>query len=877
MVKADVRRDYYADLGLTPSAETEEIKRQFRKLALKYHPDRNPGKELEFISKFQAIQAANEILSDPQQRLKYDTDRLRAGYGKLYGPPKANTARKAPTNPYASPYTPKPPQPPKPRPQSFHHSPSAGAQRYASYARAAPKQAWEKRPDEGQTRADAYRGFQEMKGNAMPGGWSSFDPRTGYASTPPRPNGQSPRPKSAYEYFKKSPKAASPEPTRTQSAKKKQGFAPRAAGGDEPMAANTSAYTSVPRAERSQTPNSFYAPAPSPTARKSAAAAQHRAENTSTPDIERARSRYATAGGERTFFSSAGLGRSASMRDSTSSPQPRPRTNPPSPTPPESGRHRSASPKLKKDNRNYTSTSSSDSEDDDFLARKPKAVPKSRLRAHKKFSDFHTEKSRKTGPGLDSEKPSPPKNVFDTSAFFGDGSPLKASGAPNADAHTPNRSFKSSSHEQLRQPFFARSWEGTDFFGAAQSDKESQDSRARGRGANRDIFGQAEGSAGASNLKSPRSESATSQQPTPFAQAKFSADAWIEELRKANIPWAVPTTDNAKQAQPTASQRQKSPRKQTRPGVKPRPATQASVATEAEEAESTMNGETAQEPAKTDAADVEAMDVDDVPPINTTAPAAEPERTKEDEVKEDKPKEDPAKEMPPPKIRPTSRKGKVQHTKSFDFSNLTSTVPFTPTSNGGIDDLQDIQANLPFESRPNVPRTTMRDVRARKLVCPNPPKRPSAPDLVPISAGSQQLGLPRAAWERYAAEMNTYMREWNSFNRRILRHFNARQEAIETGMAPNWISAVGDSARLKVDAQDQEDDDDDDNKKADGNESDDSMVAGSGKAGFSAYLRGLDEDAKVMKHWEVAREMHRECILKLGEMREWILNGGKLV
>nr|XP_001389789.2 DnaJ domain protein [Aspergillus niger CBS 513.88] len=776
MVKADVRRDYYADLGLTPSAETEEIKRQFRKLALKYHPDRNPGKELEFISKFQAIQAANEILSDPQQRLKYDTDRLRAGYGKLYGPPKANTARKAPTNPYASPYTPKPPQPPKPRPQSFHHSPSAGAQRYASYARAAPKQAWEKRPDEGQTRADAYRGFQEMKGNAMPGGWSSFDPRTGYASTPPRPNGQSPRPKSAYEYFKKSPKAASPEPTRTQSAKKKQGFAPRAAGGDEPMAANTSAYTSVPRAERSQTPNSFYAPAPSPTARKSAAAAQHRAENTSTPDIERARSRYATAGGERTFFSSAGLGRSASMRDSTSSPQPRPRTNPPSPTPPESGRHRSASPKLKKDNRNYTSTSSSDSEDDDFLARKPKAVPKSRLRAHKKFSDFHTEKS-----------------------------------------------------------------------------------------ANRDIFGQAEGSAGASNLKSPRSESATSQQSTPFAQAKFSADAWIEELRKANIPWAVPTTDNAKQAQPTASQRQKSPRKQTRPGVKPRPATQASVATEAEEAESTINGETAQEPAKTDAADVEAMDVDDVPP------------TKEDEVKEDKPKEDPAKEMPPPKIRPTSRKGKVQHTKSFDFSNLTSTMPFTPTSNGGIDDLQDIQANLPFESRPNVPRTNMRDVRARKLVCPNPPKRPSAPDLVPISAGSQQLGLPRAAWERYAAEMNTYMREWNSFNRRILRHFNARQEAIETGMAPNWISAVGDSARLKVDAQDQEDDDDDDNKKADGNESDDSMVAGSGKAGFSAYLRGLDEDAKVMKHWEVAREMHRECILKLGEMREWILNGGKLV
>ena len=62
--------------------------------ALKYHPDRNPGREAEFNAKFQAIQAANEILSDPQQRLKYDTDRLRAGYGKFYGPPKANTQRK---------------------------------------------------------------------------------------------------------------------------------------------------------------------------------------------------------------------------------------------------------------------------------------------------------------------------------------------------------------------------------------------------------------------------------------------------------------------------------------------------------------------------------------------------------------------------------------------------------------------------------------------------------------------------------------------------------------------------------------------------------------------------------------------------------------
>ncbi|KAJ5111921.1 hypothetical protein NUU61_001551 [Penicillium alfredii] len=70
MMKADVRRDYYANLGLQPSAETEGIKKHFRRLALKYHPDGNPGKEREFKAKFQAIQVADEILSDPKRRLK---------------------------------------------------------------------------------------------------------------------------------------------------------------------------------------------------------------------------------------------------------------------------------------------------------------------------------------------------------------------------------------------------------------------------------------------------------------------------------------------------------------------------------------------------------------------------------------------------------------------------------------------------------------------------------------------------------------------------------------------------------------------------------------------------------------------------------------
>lgn len=367
--------------------------------ALKYHPDRNPGRELEFNAKFQAIQAAHEILSDPQQRLRYDTERLRAGYGKLYGPPKANTSRKTPANPYASASTAKPQTPKHPsasRPQSFHNGPSTGAQRYASYARAAPKQPWEKTQDEGQTRADAYRGFQEMKGNSSPG-WSHFDPRTGraaYTGTAPRPdatpNGHPTRPKSAYEYFKASPKTGTNESSRTQSARKKQGFAPGTAGGDEPMAANTSSYTSVPRRERFQASDSFQREtAPSPTADRPAPTSGYRAENTATPDFERTSSKYAGTGGERTFFSSSWL-RSEGVRTSPKNSRTQSRTNPPSPTPPPTARHKSASPKLRSDRgRNYDSTSSSGTEDD-FVSRKPKAVPKSRLR-NQKFANLRSQ------------------------------------------------------------------------------------------------------------------------------------------------------------------------------------------------------------------------------------------------------------------------------------------------------------------------------------------------------------------------------------------------------------------------------------------------------------------------------------------------------
>ena len=725
------------------------------------------------------------------------------------------------------------------------------------------------------------------------------------------------------------------------------------------MAQNTSAYTKT----RTERPSSMYFDsAPPPTSKKPAA------PETPSPhrDFERTSSRYTGTGGEKTFFSSTGLGRSATTRTPSGSHRAsNGRANPTSPLHGEQQRHRSASPKSRRPRAYSISSDSTSSSEEAFedipiasefkAGFKPKAVPKSRLRPHQNFADFHRQDDSSSGTGEDpsarsganSRRPTPfskqggPRKPGGTSAFVdlttdsddGKGHNSDTAAFPR-NSHRPpqpqqphgsatvydplyfkaprfkrlffpysnsptekmagqqptgfgHQSSRDTNH--LHKKFSAEDWRDGlhefDFLGA----RGSPLSHARAQENARPGGSASPGTGFVRNdPKSPPQN--------PFAQPKFSADHWAERLRDItwNTSWGG--SDNEKSRQSANASPTRSPKKQARSGTKVRSGPQpASVATEAEEATETVNdhGPTgpAPEPSGSNPVEAEAMDIDDeVPPPPPTATttqkngsASAPRNMSHTNSKTNTHASPDASAAPKrPEIPLGTKSDSAANSQPrpffFDFNDIRNSAPFTGTNSSGINNLGDVHATLPFESRAKQPVTTQRDIRPRDLKLPNPPKRPTAPTPILVQPGSAHHVLPRDRWNWYVSAMGTYMHEWNNFNRRMLLHFNTRQEAIETGLAPGWISAVGDSTRLRMNGNDE----DSENGKAEsgeganGVENDDSLVPGGAKGGFNAYLRGIEEDVRVRKHWDVACEMHRECIIELGRLREWIRNGGKV-
>lgn len=79
-------KDYYAILGLGKNASETDIRKAYKKMALKWHPDRNTGNKVESEAKFKDVNEAYEVLSDPQKKTIYDQygeEGLKAGAGGM--------------------------------------------------------------------------------------------------------------------------------------------------------------------------------------------------------------------------------------------------------------------------------------------------------------------------------------------------------------------------------------------------------------------------------------------------------------------------------------------------------------------------------------------------------------------------------------------------------------------------------------------------------------------------------------------------------------------------------------------------------------------------------------------------------------------------
>ncbi|UKZ85001.1 uncharacterized protein TrAFT101_000879 [Trichoderma asperellum] len=214
------QRNYYADLELPPTADVTEIKKQFRKLALKYHPDRNPGREQEVNSQFQIIQAAHEVLSDPEAKAKYDASFARSAASRypassgVRGNPWQNVSQQFPT----------PPRRGQPR------TATSGAQRWNErFSAGVPPTAKQQT-----TPATAARAFESMrKGGAKSG---QQDRPVPPPPPPPRTEGAKKRAEASF-------------------GAKKTGYYPRSnTPGDEPPVTNNNYSSSRMNAERAAEP-----------------------------------------------------------------------------------------------------------------------------------------------------------------------------------------------------------------------------------------------------------------------------------------------------------------------------------------------------------------------------------------------------------------------------------------------------------------------------------------------------------------------------------------------------------------------------------------------------------------------------------------------
>jgi curved DNA-binding protein len=84
-------KDYYQILGVPKGASDYDIKKAYRRLAMQFHPDRNPGREKWANEKFKEINEAFSVLGDPEKRRQYDQFGTAGNVGDIFGSPYTRT------------------------------------------------------------------------------------------------------------------------------------------------------------------------------------------------------------------------------------------------------------------------------------------------------------------------------------------------------------------------------------------------------------------------------------------------------------------------------------------------------------------------------------------------------------------------------------------------------------------------------------------------------------------------------------------------------------------------------------------------------------------------------------------------------------------
>ncbi|PSS25891.1 hypothetical protein M430DRAFT_208043 [Amorphotheca resinae ATCC 22711] len=748
MVRADLTRDYYGDLEISPNADVNDIKKQFKKLALLYHPDRNPGRESEVTARFQKIQSAHEVLTDAHERAKYDANRPRpSNTYRTGGNPRGN-----PWSNVASQY----PPPPKPPTARRPPPPSAGAQRYKNFE--TPRQSANKTAQEGaEARRSTYEAWERMRERVPPHGSGSA-----FSGAGPIPKG-TPRPTRDETGRSKNPSGTKSRPVSgefqssphrratSQTSSNRKGFMPNTPGGDEPAAPRGAYFTQRDRSAQVPPPrdagaSTYERPPVDPLG-------QFR-ERVDVAFEPRQSTPYATHGGEKfNPFESANMSRSKSTRVPSnrysSNDMPRVGSDSKLNSPPRPHSQETPAGAFKPA---FVAPDSDDSSSDDapkLRTKTPRRAP-AFASASQTFANAGNTRSTppKTGqfsttsmfsqPMADgtneSQKPHEPSAATDKSNTKSDNGPSIFSFKldPDTFKRTAPSSFRPHSTESINTKFTPEDWHAT--FEASHFIPEQKTAnlahRPRAQSGSR--------SRGRSPTKVRPTDSNFTQaqaepEPPVFPRgAKFSQAEWAGTFKPQTF-MQPPVTPIVK---PTMAQRP-SRRRVPRPTMGTAAVVDDGDTSDEPIFQGRKQSATAAPPATAAPSSPDAMDVDMPPAASASTPAPNASEGMGAKVNSEAPKRAAATSQPPTDTE----------SLKVNFEDLK---------------IQDLISNMDL---------------------PTPPVAPQIPAAL--------LPPTKETYSAYEEKFKTYMREWDLFSTRMMLHLVARKNQNDTLGATRWMNGEG--------------------------------------------------------------------------------------